>query len=203
MKKIILGLLALSTASFAATGDISIVPRVGIGVTGQYDDAPQVSQDTDGIGVDIALEGFYSVSDNFDVGLGVGYLKHADRKADSFNWGTGSEKTSGAEYDSIPLYVTTKYYMMKGDAINSFLKLDLGYAFNTNGSDFEKDGKNYSTDIDNGFYWALGGGIEWNNVVMDLMYTATHSRVDVKDEDDSFDNNYGELTLSLGYKFNL
>ncbi len=203
MKKVLLGLLAISAVSFAAKGDISIVPKYGVGLGAAYDDAPQVSEETDGIGMSLALEGYYSVTDNFDLGLGVAYLKHADRKEDTYNYGTGDVKTSGAEYDSIPLYVSSKYYLTKGNTVDSFLKFDLGYAFNTNGSDFKKDGKSHSTDIDNGLYWGLGGGIEYKNVVLDLMYNSTHSRVDVKDTGDSFDNNYGELTFSAGYKFNL
>ena len=203
MKKILLGLLAISAVSFAQKGDISIVPEYGIGFGAKYDDAPNVTDSTDGIGMSLSLESFYSLSDNFDLGLGVAYLKHADRKESTFH----SEKTSGAEYDSIPLYVSSKYYLTKGNTVDTFLKFNLGYAFNTKGTDYKSGGENYSTDIDNGLYWGLGGGIEYKNVVLDLMYTSTHSKVKVTGsgpaKGDSFDNNYGELTFSAGYKFNL
>jgi hypothetical protein len=164
-----------------------------------------VNEKTDGIGMSLALEGYYSVSDRFDLGLGVAYFKHADRKDGTYM--TTNVKTSGAEYDSIPVYATAKYYISKGERVNTYLKFDLGYAFNTNGSDYKVGGINYKTDVDNGVYYGIGGGLEWDNVVLDLMYTSTSSRTKLKGSGlangDSFDNGYGELTFSAGYKFNL
>jgi len=74
MKKIILGLMALSVVSMAAGGPQSnsstkggmyIVPKVGVDFGSKYDN----DWHTDGFfAVEMAVEGFIPINDMFDVG---------------------------------------------------------------------------------------------------------------------------------------
>ncbi|UUV16921.1 hypothetical protein NRK67_03165 [Fusobacteria bacterium ZRK30] len=61
----------------------------------------------------------------------------------------------------------------------------------------------YNTNIEDGLYWALGGGLEYKNFTVDLMYAVTKAKTKVKAFKAKEDNDYGRVVLSAGYKFNL
>ena len=45
--------------------------------------------------------------------------------------------------------------------------------------------------VNNGLYWALGGGLEYNNFTLDLMYAVNTAKSEVKDlGDEKEDNDY-------------
>ena len=127
-------------------------------------------------------------------------------------------------YTSIPLYVVAKYNF---DAINNFvpyIKTNLGYSFNDEDGDlkvhgtinepFENDpdyivteewGRKADVKIENGLYYGIGAGFEYNNFTMDLMYQVNQAEAEITlDENEKIkkDYDYSRVTLSFGYKFN-
>jgi opacity protein-like surface antigen len=210
MKKVLLGLVALSAVSFAAQGDMFLNARVGMDLGAKYDDVSVEGYDilndqTDGFGGEIALEGYKSLTDNFDLGLGLGYQKHADRDNQFVNicQGGGIE-VNGVEYASIPLYLTARYNVDTDSEFKPYLKANLGYSFNFDPSDIEASyGGKLETKVEDGLYWALGGGVEYNNFTVDLMYAVTTAESELEEEDYKEDNNYGRIVLSAGYRFDL
>ena len=209
MKKLLLILAALSAISCARTGvrlnDVYINSRVGGDIGAKYEKSKEsgvtyLDDKTDGFGGELALEGYKSLTDNFDLGLGLAYQFHADRKT----YDLGSSKASGSEYKSLPVYLTAKYNFNLDSQIRPYLKTNLGYSFNFDSSDYkETTGYREELDIKNGLYWALGGGLEYNNFIIDLMYAVNKAESKNKTLDQKEDNDYGRVVLSAGYKFNL
>ncbi len=212
MKRILLGLAALSAVSFAAQGDTYLNARfggdLGASYTGyEYQGIDILSDGTDGFGGELALEGYKSLTDNFDLGLGIAYQFHADRDKQ----GVPGGEISGAEYKSLPIYLTAKYNFNLDSEIKPYLKANLGYSFNLDASDLEAkgtrentgDNDKVSTNVENGLYWALGGGLEYKNFTVDLMYAVTKAETEVKEFNTKEDNDYGRVVLSAGYRFNL
>lgn len=211
MKKVLLGLVALSAVSFGAQGDTYLNARFGGDLGAKYSDHSYkgvtiLTDKTDGFGGELALEGYKSLTDNFDLGLGLAYQFHADRDKQSVNSG----KVYGAEYNSVPVYLIAKYNFNLDSNIKPYLKANLGYSFNLDSSDVKGkaasggDEFKISTDIDNGLYWALGGGLEYMNFTVDLMYAVTKAKSKIKTDDNYKENNdYGRFVLSAGYRFDL
>lgn len=193
--------------------------RAGVNVWSEYDSYSILKNSnlgplklTDGkkdnLGFEFALEGTRNITDNLELGLGIAYQQNSKLKtySNSFN-----EKYEMGNYNSVPLYVTGKYNITTfSNGITPYIKANLGYSFNFN----EKDTK--ATDstgtvltgnlkVDNGLYYGVGIGMEYNNFLMDIMYQQT-----VADAKLSYQNtelgksnfDYSRVTLSLGYKFN-
>ena len=212
MKKTILLLAALTVASASyakeimpmaemapamevAQSDMYLNARFGGDIMAKYDKVYSGFDDsTDGFGGEVALEGYKVLDDNFDVGLGLAYQFHADR--DSKN------SVSGIEYDSIPVYLTAKYNFMTNSNITPYLKANLGYSFNFNSSDGEAFGSSYGSSVDDGLYWALGAGMEYDNFTVDLMYAVNEADSSMSGSSDK-DNDYDRVVLSVGYLFDL
>ena len=212
MKKVLLGLAALSTVSFAAQGDTYLNARFGGDLGASYtgyelNGMDILSDETDGFGGELALEGYKSITDNFDLGLGLAYQFHADRD----NQDVPGGYYTGADYKSLPVYLTAKYNFNLNSEIKPYLKANVGYSFNFDGSDLEAKGtganagqdEKISTDVENGLYWALGGGVEYKNFTLDLMYAVTKAETEAKDWDVKEKNDYGRVVLSAGYRFDL
>lgn len=222
MKKVLFGLVALSAVSLAQ-GDMYLNARLGVDLGAKYDDVSSngvrmindgdtiLNDKTDGFGGELALEGYKSLTDNFDLGLGLAYQFHADRDNQDVKYTYGEVQTSGVEYDSIPIYLIAKYNFNLNSDIKPYLKANFGYSFNFNASDLEikEDGfddEKISSDVDNGLYWGVGGGFEYNNFTVDLMYLVTKSKSEVKASpfyEGKENNDYGRVVLSAGYRFNL
>ena len=62
----------------------------------------------------------------------------------------------------------------------------------------------FATEVNNGLYYGIGAGAEYNNFVVDLMYKVNRAEIKVNDEGDRIkkDLDYSRVTLSVGYKFN-
>ncbi len=169
-------------------------------------------------GYEFAIE-MYKSWPNFDLGLGLAYQDHAERDSRDLyadlSVGDGPteryfEHFSGGEYKSIPVYLTGKYKINYWDwAVTPYLKAMVGYSFNFDEKDIDVSGtQSYkvSTDIDDGWYWAAGIGMEYNNFTMDVMYGINYADMDWKYDEankGSFSNDYERVTLSVGYKFNI
>ena len=159
MKKVLLGLVALSAVSMAATGDSYLNVIVGGDLGATYSDYENdgttiLDDKTDGFGGELALEGHRSLTDNFDFGLGMAYQFHADRDTQNI-FDTYDE--SGVEYDSIPVYLIAKYNFDMNSEVKPYLKANLGYSFNFNPSDAEEKEvghgtENYEMEVENGLY---------------------------------------------------
>lgn len=224
MKKVLLGLFALSTVAMAAETNLYL--RAGADLNGEYDvinyEGTKVNKDeADDFSWEIAVEATREIYPKVELGLGLAYQKHGDAKS-AFNhevygeneWDDTTLEMPG--YTSIPLYVVAKYNF---DAINNFvpyIKANLGYSFNDEDGDFKMSGLSEdgtlegevkgNVKIDDGLYYGIGAGFEYNNFTMDLMYQVneaeaevTVSELDVKTKKDY---DYSRVTLSFGYKFN-
>ena len=223
MKKILLGLAALSAVSFGAQGDTYLNARFGgdlgaeytkISVKDDISDVPVLSNETKGFGGEIAIEGYRGLTDNFDLGLGLAYQFHADREEKSngvlINGNYGQLDSKGGEYNSVPVYLIAKYNFNLNSEVKPYLKANLGYSFNFGSEDLElssttinESGK-AETEVENGLYWAVGGGMEYHNFTVELMYALNKAESKLKDfDEDKVDNDYGRFVLSAGYKFNL
>lgn len=230
MKKVLFGLLALSTMAMAAETNLYL--KAGGDFLGKYDVVGEYnteanSDEVDNFSWEVALEATREVYPKVELGLGLAYQKHGDAKS-AFNheeYGKGEYDDTTLEmpgYTSIPLYLVAKYNF---NAINNFVpyvKAHLGYSFNNddgnlkgNGSITEIDDTNgklvteYWNDeanvkIDNGLYYGIGAGFEYNNFTMDLMYQVNlaEAEIDLVDEKIKKDYDYSRATLSFGYKFN-
>lgn len=224
MKKVLFGLFALSTVAMAAETNLYL--RAGTDLYGKYDvisvEGYDVSdEDLDEFSYEFAVEATREIYPNLEVGLGLAYQKHGDPEtysvSDSDDESSWTTKYEMPGYTSIPLYLTAKYNF---NAINNFvpyIKANLGYSFNDEDGDakgIDNDTKyghdvwGYDVKIDDGLYYAIGAGFEYNNFTMDLMYQVNEADVEITDkeypEDGTLktDYDYSRVTLSFGYKFN-
>lgn len=223
MNKILLGIVALSTLSFGAQGDKYLNTKLGGDLVAKYNritinddnrEVPILDSEANGLGGEIAFEAYRGMTDNFDLGLGISYQFHKEREEKSngatINNYYGQLESEGGEFDSIPIYLIAKYNFNMVSNFTPYLKANLGYSFNLNPSDVElsftatnESGKS-ETEVDNGLYWAIGGGMEYNNFTLELLYALNKAKSKLKDlGGEKVDNDYGRFILSAGYRFNL
>ncbi len=222
MKKILLGMTLLSTIAMGAEGT-NLYLRAGADINGKFDvivdnDFIANKKKADKIGHEIAVEVTKEVLPNFELGLGVAYQNHGKAEKNIYNISAGQNITNYyemPEMKSIPLYVTTKYNLPINTMVKPYLKADLGYSFN------KIDGKlgiidirggkrlnipSYETEIKDGTYFGIGGGFEYNDFTMDLMYKINKAELEYGEKDskkrEKKDLDYSRITLSVGYKFN-
>lgn len=174
-----------------------------------------LNKNTDESGYEFAIE-MYKYWSNFDLGIGLSYQKHADRKSFSGFPGSPGTLSIGGEYKSIPVYLVGKYRLNCLDGIlNPYLKAMVGYSFNFDNEDIKLKAGNLTendwneridTNVDEGWYWSLGAGIEYKNFTVDIAYGINYTEMHWKQFSQnqvSFDNDYERVTLSVGYKFNI
>ena len=176
-----------------------VAVRAGWDFWGKYD-SPFLNLEKDGkdFGGEVGVEFYKTLSPYFDLGLGVAYQGHMDRK-DNNGWG-------GVEYDSVPIYATAKYNLRYWDLpFTPYIKANLGYSFNFDSKDLDTPYGSFGTSVDDGMYWAAGLGAEYNNFTVDVMYGANMAKSKVNYTSDHFkgDNDYQRVTLSVGYKFDI
>lgn len=198
----------------------------------EYDNTKFNKKDTKNLGFEIALEGTRNITENFELGLGVAYQNHAKPKsrtttegaADSYGKWSFTSETEMPKFDSVPLYAIAKYNFETGTAWKPYLKATLGYSFNIKDKDAKDSylytssyGQNiyedfgtdkFKTDIENGLYYGIGAGVEYENFFVDLMYQVNEAKAKLKEEYEGTtydlgkkDFNYSRVTLGFGYKF--
>ncbi|MDP0505868.1 MAG: hypothetical protein Q7K47_01445 [Fusobacterium sp. JB019] len=207
MKKIILFLLITSTSVFAKKTCIDqISVKFGTDLSSKYEyigTQKYFTDETEGKSYDFSVEALKLIDDKFKVGLGISYQKHNNRKFYKYN---PTLTTFGMEYDSIPIYGTLNYNINYKD-LTLYLKANLGYSFNINSSDLRFNSLKLDSSSENGLYTAFGGGIEYNDFFVELMYGITRSKIKVKYNNKLFNfkesNDYKRVTLSVGYNFNI
>lgn len=85
---------------------------------------------------------------------------------------TGQLEPEEGEFDLIPIYLIARYNFYMVSNFTPYLKANLGYSFNLNPSDLKlsftvtnESGKS-ETEVDNVLCWAIGGGMEWNTIIL-------------------------------------
>ena len=211
MKKVLLGLAALSCVSLAAEGT-NVYLKAGADMFQKFDEATlgmvKVNRDkADDFGYELTIEVMREVYPNLELGLGLSYQDHGDPKSKSY----GAWKYEMSGFKSVPLYATAKYNIPVEGNIKPYIKADLGYSFNMDNGDFKikdlEDGymESYMLKVENGLYYGIGVGAEYNNFVVDLMYKVNKAEVKLqvnKENREKDDLYYSRVTLSVGYKFN-
>lgn len=172
MKKLAIGLFLILGLSVFAEGN-KIEVRGGYDFGAKYDvDDIWDGGDAKAGTFEIGSEYRYEVYPGVEVGGGIAYQSHKKIK-------NGYEA-----YNSVPVYLTTKYTFNTGMETKPYLKADLGYSFNTN-------------KANNGMYYGAGVGVSYNNFNVDLMYKENKSKINGWLWDSSL--NYKRITLGFGY----
>lgn len=209
MKKVLLGLVALSFSVMAAEGT-NLYLKTGMDISGKFDKAAEKGvnlnkSESDRLGFDLTAEVTKEFYQNLELGLGVSYQDHG--RPEKIGDEHGKYQNTG--YKSLPVYAVMKYNIPLDSSIKPYLKADLGYSFNFGEKDLKfetEQSKVIKTSIDNGVYYGLGAGIEYNNFIVELMYKV--NKADVKYSNNGVsspkkDYDYSRTTLSVGYKFDI
>ena len=225
MKKLILaGMILAGINSFADEVNI----RAGLNAGNWYNEIGGFNTgNSDDLGFEFTVEYMKEVVPNFKLGVGTGY--QANPKAEGKNTETEYYVSPGVEYeakrgfedkkyyDSIPVYVTGKYEFPINDSWGAYAKVNVGYSFNLEKdnaawedyaryeiNDVEQppvysNSKSYDTKVNDGFYYAVGGGVKYKSFFADIMYQTTFADIEVNGEKDNLD--YSRVTLGVGYSF--
>lgn len=230
LKKILIGMTMISSLSMASEG-VNLYFRTGADINGKFtalsysEEEKLNDKKAKNIGYEIASEVTKEVLPNFELGLGLAYQNHSQAKegkkeylynSKTSQYGSGDHYKlyfDTPEVTSIPVYLTSKYTFTTNSMIKPYIKADLGYSFNNlerdnirhytyeNGNSKE-DGK-YKAEIKDGVYFGIGGGIEYYNFTMDLMYKINKAELSygVGNKETTKDFDYSRITFSIGYKF--
>ena len=196
MKKTLIGLfLVLGAASFADAGKIEA--KCGLDLGGKYHYGQNYkNQKTKNSSGEIGVEYRNEVVPGLELGGGTAFQFHKDLK----------DKVSGQNlknYNSIPVYGTAKYTFDTQTTVKPYVKGDLGYSFNNGDHDYGRLGK-YKAE--GGLYYGVGGGINFNNVNVELMYKENKGKYEYEGPlgvKSKYNANYGSVSLGVGYDFNL
>lgn len=206
MKKILLGMVILSFSAMAAE-ETNLYLKTGLDISGKFEKVElgkgnyvNKSEDDKG-GFEFTAEATREFYPNLELGLGLSYQDHGRPE------GVSSNRTwiQNTGYKSLPVYAVAKYNIPLESNIKPYLKADLGYSFNFDEKELKAD-RNMKTSIDNGLYYGLGAGAEYNNFVVELMYKVNKADVQYKvggQTSPKFDYDYSRTTLSVGYKFDI
>ncbi len=186
--------------------------RIGGDVWSKYSKFEGLNDKTYTIGYEAAVEITRNFTPNFELGLGTAYQVHSRNKTVDFNSADGvyEGSTKMAKYNSVPVYATGKYNFDSMNGFVPYLKANVGYSFNIKDGHInsnDADGTSFSTraTVDNGLYYAAGAGVEYNNIVMDVMYQVNQAKASLSNLDNTLTQksklDYSRVTLSLGYKF--
>lgn len=226
MKKILLGLFALSAVSFAM--DENIYLKIGGDLAGGYtaykiDGETVLKKGGKGLGWEIALEATDQYTDNFEFGVGLGYQDHGKGKTghlpdEYYPQFVDNIKFNG--YYSGVLYFTGKYKFQPINNFTPYIKGNLGWSFNNtkNGSvkidgwDYfdtqngkttaKKFSDSFNTKVKNGLYTGAGIGFEYNEIfTVDLMYQLNKAKlqIDIPDEDNNGNEFYEKYSSKYDY----
>lgn len=207
MKKILMGLIVIST-SVLAYENTNIYLKTGIDISGKFDDKEispgQYTNKSTSVdcGFEFSTEITKEIYPNLELGLGISYQDH-NKPESIINFEQGKIQNTG--YNSFPIYTVAKYNIPTESNIKPYVKADLGYSFNFNEEDLKTNDEKVKTSINNGLYYGVGAGVEYNNFIFELIYKV--NKADIQYEIDGIKTakqnyNYSRTTLSIGYKFN-
>lgn len=206
MKKVLLGLAVISSMAMAAEGT-NLYLKTGADISGKFDKVNILGEnanksESDRLGFDLTAEVTKEVYPNLELGLGLSYQDHG--RPESVNH--QGEKIQNTGYKSLPIYGVVKYNLPLESNIKPYLKADLGYSFNFDEKDLKTSNLSINSSIDNGLYYGLGAGAEYNNFVVELMYKVNRADVQYNgngEKSPKFDYDYSRTTLSIGYRFDI
>lgn len=165
--------------------------RMGVNLAGRYKEVHTTDFKTDsepqGIGYEFVVELVHEPIPNLITGLGTGYQRASEARIE------------GVDYkviDTIPVYATVKYRFNETGVYKPYIKLNLGVSIPYTRSDLDRAGLTAET----GFYYSLGGGVEYKDMIIDLSYQYNKNKLggqyDGKVE-------FSRLTLGIGYRLDI
>ena len=137
-------------------------------------------------GIVIGADYFYYVMKDLGVGLGVNKAFPITILGDDY-----------IKFDSTNIYATAKQNVkVEGFLDNIYFLGRIGYGINN--ADIED-----SDDVkaDNGLYWALGAGVEKNNILLEVVYFTSYFKFG--DDEVKLDITESGFGVQVGYKFEL
>lgn len=221
MKKVLFGLLALSTFAFAD----NLYLKSGVDFNNKFDqfnlDGININEkDADGTGFELGVEYTKEIAPNLEFGFGLSYQDHDTPETPSIPLGNGDFLSSKLpDFKSIPLYLTLKYNLPVDWAIKPYIKADFGYSFNSCGNasltftnyqpdpvrTVTQDTENFITKVKDGIYYGIGLGVEYENFFGSLMYKVNTAEIEVSPMNSYIltnDMDYSRFVFEFGYKFN-
>lgn len=202
MKNVILGSILLSTLSFSQENYFNL--KVGTEFVGKYSEIKGIENETEGLGGVVSLEYTKPMNKYVDLGVGISYQQHADRKETVANmYGLSSATVTGITYTSVPVYLTGKLNIPVNNSFAPYVIGHVGYSFNRGSdADIAFNGEGYwnyelSPNVKDGVYAGVGVGFVYNsNWTFDIMYQIN------KAEDDNGNNiDYKRAVALIGFKF--
>lgn len=127
------------------------------------------------------------IIDNLEFGLGVAY------KNSEYYDSSQYESKNSDVWNHTPIYATGKYKISSDEESTKYLKLNLGYAI---GEYNNIDDEYIERRTQSGMYYGIGGGVEYNDVSLDLIYQVNKDAYERNNstQDDS------RITFSVDYK---
>lgn len=205
MKKVLLGLAVVSSMVMVGEGT-NLYLKTGLDISGKFDKVNILGENTnksesDRLGFDLTAEVTREFYPNLELGLGLSYQDHGRPEYIR----NGNDKVQNTGYKSLPIYGVAKYNIPMESNIKPYLKADLGYSFNFDEKDLKGEAGKIKMSVDNGLYYGLGAGVEYNNFLFEVMHKVNKADINYSFNDGeklkkSYD--YSRTTLSIGYKFN-
>lgn len=165
--------------------------RIGGDLAGKYGEVNRSNFKNDskpqGIGYEFIVELIHEPIPNLITGLGMGYQREGEVKIDGKNYKL---------INKIPAYATIKYRFNETGRYKPYIKLNLGVAIPYTRSDLDRSGVKAKT----GFYYAVGGGVEYENIIIDLSYQYSDNELDGEYNGDI---EISKLTLGIGYRLDI
>lgn len=127
------------------------------------------------------------IINNLEFGLGVAY------KNSEYYDSSQYESKNSDVWNHTPIYATGKYKISSDKESTKYLKLNLGYAI---GEYNNIDDEYIERRTQSGMYYGIGGGVEYNDVSLDLIYQVNKDAYERNNstQDDS------RITFSVDYK---
>ncbi|MEI6857331.1 outer membrane beta-barrel protein [Psychrilyobacter sp.] len=191
MKKLYVLMFFIYSIVSLAEGTDKIEFRIGGNLVGKYKEVNTVNFKNDsepqGIGYEFIVELIHEPIQDLITGLGIGYQREGEIKIEGRNYGI---------IDTIPIYATIKYRFSEVGRYKPYIKLNLGVSIPYTRSDLDRTGVTAET----GFYYSLGGGVEYENMIIDLSYQYNGNKLD-GDYDGKVE--LSTLTLGIGYRLDI
>lgn len=201
MKKLLIGLFALTTAVSFAQANVNTYVKLGVDVHSKFKyDEEEVNFPKKAKGYALFLENTYNLNENVELGLGLGLIARKSKKVNLVDEDGDAWKGKAPSYNSIPLYLIGKFNLNTNSAFKPYLKADLGYSFNRMKYTIEIGDEKETAKAVGGLYAGIGFGAEYNNFVADLSYVHTAGKYKW-DEGEKEKVKNRAVRLSVGYKF--
>lgn len=148
----------------------------------------------------LGAELLYQTTENTEVGLGIGYKVNSPAKGEFYNSNPNRDMHL---FNSIPIYGIAKYSFPDIGLFTPYVRAYLGTSWNLVGV------YDYIESVTPGLHTGIGLGGMYGNVIVDLSYVLTQTRIKFWHDSDNDSNWTSEerdakltsITLTVGYKF--